>query len=321
MNMHARSQNGRTLVLAICAAMGAAGSAMPALANDDDDACEWALRVADRSATPGRVQGPARLALQRDAGEGTIGVADIAVMSSQACSMDERPGHRYLDYGLEYHLDTNPDGPAERVSASIAYTRTWSPPTRDSEDPHRTLQLFGEFGRDIEGGRSVAHLGAGFASFPTTHQGAFHRSLLGGEFGRSDGDDPTPLFVYEVLPQVDYFVGYQPKDIDDRLDAAYAGGSVKLEWVPFPRKRERLHGFYASAGWTGQRKLWGDDLLPDTYTWTSTSIGYRFEPEVARGKSSIAIALDYEKGRSPDNGFVSSEGFVLALKYSLGVTR
>jgi hypothetical protein len=321
MNMHAKTRNGRTVALALCVAMGASGGAMPALADNGDDACEWTLRVADRFATPGRVQGPARLALQRDAGEDTIGVADIATMSSKACSMDDKPGHRYLDYGLEYHLDTNPDAPAERVSAAIAYIRTWSPPSRDSDAPHRTLQLFGKFGRDIEGGRTVAHLGAGFASFPTTRQGVFRRSLLGGEVGRSDDEDPTPLFVYEILPQADYFVGYQPKSITERLDAAYAGGSVKFEWVPFPRKRERLHGLYASAGWTGQHRIAGDDLLPDTYTWTSASIGYRFEQKGANGRSSIAIALDYEKGRSPDNGFVSSEGFVLALKYSLGMTR
>ena len=324
--MSTLSRNQRNRWSALLSSIVIGWTACPALAADGDKPCEWALRVADRSATPGRVQGPARLALQRDAGEDTIGVADIAILSSQACAKgiydeSEAPGHRYLDYGIEYHLDTNPDKPSERISASFVYTRTWSPPTRESEAGHKTLQLLGEFGRDIEGDRSIAHLGAQFAYFPTTREGRFRRSLMGGEFGRKDETDVTPLFVYEILPQVDYFAGYQPDGIQDRLDAAYAGGTVKLEWVPFARNRERLHGFYASATWTGQIKLSGDESLPDTYTWTSASIGYRFEQPHTNSKSTIAIALDYEKGRSPDNGFMDSEGFVLALKYSLGMPR
>lgn len=304
-------------VQALLAALAVCGVAVSVQAADRS--CEWGLRVADRSETPGRVLGPARLALQRDAGADTLGVADIAVLSEEQCATVN--GHRYLDYGIEYHLDTDPDAPVERLSGSIVYTRTWSPSSRDSTESHRTLQLSGEFGRDVEAGRTAAHLGAAFAVFPTTRNGEFRRGPLGGEIGRADENDPVPLVVYELIPRVDYFAGYQPKAIEQRLDAAYAGGMFKAEWVPFASRRVRLHGFYASASWTGQRKMWGDDLLPTTYTSTSASVGYRFEQPGESRHSSIAIALDYEKGRSPDDGFVRSEGFVLALKYSLGLSR
>jgi hypothetical protein len=317
--MGAISMKNGQRALAVGAALAACAAVVPAPVLADDGKCEWGLLVAHSAPVTGRIPEPARLALQRDAGADTIGVADIALLTDRQCAAER--GHSYLDFGLEYHLDTDPDAPTERVSGSIAYTRTWSPLTRDDTHPYQKLQFFGEFGRDIEAGRSAAHLGASYVRFPTTSGGKFRRGPLGGEIDRKNSEDVTPLLRYEVSPQVDYFVGYQPKDVEDRLDAAYAGATAKAEWVPFSSSRGGLHGFYASVKWTGQRRLWGDEPLPRSYTWTTASVGYRFEQPEETRKSFVAIALDYEKGRSPDDGFVRSEGFVLALKYSLAIER
>ena len=306
------------VALALLSSLANAQYAIGAPGGADDDDCERGLLVSDRSETPGRIQGPAKLALQHTASRDTVGVADIAVLYGKTCATEG--GHQSVDYGLEYHLDSSSDAPLEQLSATLVYTRSWSPSARDSDDVYRKLQVFGEFGRNIEAGRTAAHLGAGFSMFPTMRNGEARRGLMGGEFSREDGEDSSSLFVYEIVPQADYFVGYQPSDIPKRLDAAYVGTAVKWEWVPYPKKLKHLHGVYVSAEWVGQRKLWGDNQLPDSVNRTSASIGYRFVEEPMQ-RYSIAIALDYKKGRLPDSGFVADEGFVLALKYKLGINR
>jgi hypothetical protein len=305
----------------LCATILVCLSSAAAYAQDGDDKCERGLMVRNQLERPGIVPGPARLALQHTAGERSFALADIAIFSGRACA--GAVNNSFLDYGLEYHLNQSAVARMEKAAAVFSYTRTSYdiPETAGGEaGSQRSVQYFLKFGRDIENNGRTTHVGANFSAFEFAgNDGSSGKKQgtgwLGGQFKRPDNG---AAFEYQIIPGLEYFAGYQPEDIEDRLEAGYAGATARWTWSPFPRSRKHLQGVYVSAEWTGRRRLWGDELLPRSANLTTVGVGYSFTDESLNyRKSKISLALDFEKGRDPENGFMMDETFFLALKYSL----
>ncbi len=300
--------------------------------SSDGPDCRPSLLIRDRLDLSGQAEKPATVTLQHTAGSKTFGVADIAVMGDVPClasgSLEQRFG-----YGVGYHLNTSGDAPSEQVGAGLTYQVSWKrggvEPSQGNGTYDGTMYAFSvsaEYGRDIEKDMDTGRLGLWFNAFPLGKRNDVEDPLIrktgwfAGRIQRKNSEGPLQIdevLFYELSPGIEYFSGYQPAGFPDALHAAYGAITANATWSPFAGKA--THEIYLRSDLVFRSKLSGDDALPDDASTLSLALGYRLNSDPDRNsiKRKASIELAFEKGRSPEQGFVKDETFFLRFTYLL----
>jgi hypothetical protein len=263
--------------------------------------CDEHWRVRDRLSDTGVVKTPAKLALEHSAGSNTVGTTDVAFLVDGACD-SSAISELQFDFGVDYHRNTGEKAPVNSANVGGNLRYYWSNSAPGSERPI----LNGAFlslsaGRNIEADLQTRALALSFQSIMLSDNGFWPLGL-----------ERTDL-VYSAQPKIEYFYGYQPKELSGTRNATFASADLAVDWSPMTLSDAgaTIHLF---GSWTGRRRIAGDSMLPRTANVGSTGVELGFSSGSTL-KQRIGVALTYDVGKSPDSGFVHDETVRLVFTY------
>lgn len=215
---------------------------------------------------------------------------------------------------VELHRSTAEKEPINKKSAALKLEYYPSPGDATGGGlprPVRRIKPFflleGKATRD-----SQAHQTVGSASLLTSFRTSGQFAFPGPGQGVRCGSAKLVCFRYRPYFGIEHFnrLKVGPEGATSDFDGSFAVGKVGVEIYPIPLETFRpleilMEGQYRN------RLNSNDAVKRETYSWSAQLNWYLDEAQ------SIAIGVDYEDGRSPDNNFVYGHRYGIALKFKL----